>query len=139
VHQAGDLSASGQWRLRYDDEFLAQVHGHPDDFRDHLRGRDRGQEAIIEMLPQLVIVGGRPPWLAGVPETGDYPAQLGHRVAFRLRLAASELLKRGPARQAMLRGDGRLRVVQGGKLASGQAAFRLKLQVPQARPARQRT
>jgi hypothetical protein len=43
------------------------------------------------------------------------------------------LLERGPVRQAEFTGDGRLGVVQAGELARGQAAFRLELQVPQAR------
>jgi hypothetical protein len=71
------------------------------------------------MLSHLVIAGGRPARLAGVLETGDCPSQLHQRMAFLLGLVADELLERGPARQAMLPGDGRLRIVQRGKLASG--------------------
>ena len=123
--QAGDLNAGGQRRLANDDGLLAQVRGHAGDRRDQLAGRNRGQEVVIEMLSQLVIVGGCPHRFAGIPETGDHPSQLRQRAAFLLRLAADELLERGPVRQAMLPGDGRLRVVQGGKLASGQATFRL--------------
>src|SRR6266536_4110 len=55
----------------------------PDGLRHgQLAGRNRGQQLAIEMLSQLMIVGGGPGWLAGVPETGDHPLQLRQRVAF---------------------------------------------------------
>jgi hypothetical protein len=79
---------------------------------------------VAEMLSHLGIAGGGPPWLVGAGESGDYPPQLRQRVTFLLGLVA-EVLEPGPAGQAMLPGDDRLRVVQRGKLASGQAAFRL--------------
>jgi hypothetical protein len=79
---------------------------------------------VAEMPSHLGIVGPGPPVLVGSGETGDYPAQLRQRVTFLLGLFAAELQPR-PAGQAMLPGDSRLRVVQRGKLASGQAAFRL--------------
>src|ERR1039457_5732863 len=91
------------------------------------------------MLPQLMLAGRRPGLLVAVLEPGDQPSQLRQRMAFPLRLAADVLLQPGPALLAVLTGDGRLSVVQRGKLASGQAAFRLKLEVPQAWPTRQRT
>jgi hypothetical protein len=136
--QAGDLNAGGQQGLADDDEVLAQVCGHAGDHRDQVTGRKLGQETLAEMLSQLLIIGGCPARRTGIPETGDHPSQLRQRVTV-LRGPAAKLLESGPVRQAVLSCDGSLRVVQGREFASGQAAFRLELQVPQAGPIRQWT
>jgi hypothetical protein len=82
------------------------------------------------MLLHLLRSRSAPARLVGAAEPGDHPAQLGQHLAFRGRLLADALFERGPARLAVLPGDGELRVVQGGKFTRGQAAFRLELQVP---------
>jgi hypothetical protein len=46
---------------------------------------------------------------------------MGQHLAFRGGLLADALFERGPARLAVLPGDGELRVVQGGKFTRGQA------------------
>jgi hypothetical protein len=56
-----------------------------------------------------------------------------------VRVGLDELLEGGPAGLAVLAGDGRLRVVQGGELARGQAALGFEPEVAQIRPVRQRT
>jgi hypothetical protein len=116
----------GFQRRRSDhDEFAAQVRGHLADLFDQGAGRDHSQEAIVEMLPELVLLGSRPARGVGAGKTGDHPAQLGQGVAF--RRGGADLLQPGPAGQAMLPGDGRLGLMQGGEFARGQAAFRLEL------------
>jgi hypothetical protein len=80
-----------------------------------------------------------PARLARGAEPGDQPAKLRQDMAFRRGLLADALLERGPARLAVLPGDGQLGVVQGRKFTRGQAAFRLELQVPETRPGWQGT
>jgi hypothetical protein len=59
---------------------------------------------------------------------------------FRIRAGiADELLECGPARQAMLAGDGELRLVQRGEFTGRQPASCLQLQEAEARPAGKRT
>ena len=128
VPQAGQLDHGLEGRLADDAEFLAQVRGHLGERSGQVAGRHDGQEAVVEVVPELLLSGRRPAGFAGAGEPGDDPAQLGHGVA----VLGAGLLERGPVRQAELTGDGRLGVVQGGELARGQAAFRLELQVPQA-------
>ena len=94
---------------------------------------------LVEMLLQLKLAGGGPAGAAGPAEPVGYPSHLVQRMACGAGLTADELLERGPARLAVLPRDGHLRIVQGAEFPGGQAAFRLKLQVPQAWPARQRT
>jgi hypothetical protein len=51
-----------------------------------------------------------------------------------VRVGLDELLEGGPAGLAVFAGDGRLRVVQGGELTGGQAAFGFEPEVAQIRP-----
>ena len=53
-------------------------------------------------------------------------------MAFRLGLTADEFLEHGPARLAMLPGDGQLSFVEGGKLAGLHAPPGLDLEMPEA-------
>jgi len=131
-----DVPCAGQLDLRLDrdlpddGQLAVQVGGGAGDRLGELAGRDGGQEAVVEVLPELVVAGRRPARLAGVAEPLDDPADVGQGIAIR----DAGLLERGPARPAMLAGDGGLGVVQGGELPGGQAALGLELEVPQARP-----
>ena len=136
--QVGDLDLRGQRCLGGDDIRFAQVLSHSGDGRDQLAGRSPGQELLAEMLSQLADAWGHPVRASGIPESGRHPSQLRQHIAFLARPAVDELFQRGPARLAMLPRDGQLSLAQGGELSGGQAAFRLQLQVPQARPAGQR-
>src|SRR6185437_6855329 len=86
------------------------------------------QEAVVEVLPELVLTGRGPARLVGVAEPVDDPVDVGQGVALR----DAGLLERGPAGQAVLAGDGGLGIVQGGELPRGQAALGLELEVPEA-------
>jgi hypothetical protein len=136
--QAAEPHLGRQRGLGHDREFLAERRGRAGDGRAQLGSRARGQHFRREMLLHLVRPGGGPARLVGAAEPGDHPAQLGQHLAFRGGQLDDVLLQRGPARLAVLPGDGELRVVQGGKLTRGQAAFRLQLQVPETRPPGQR-
>ena len=133
ITDAGQLNVGVQRSLGDDDEVRAQVRGPLGDFPGQVGGRDDSQDAVIEMRAHFVIVRGGPAGRRSAGKPGDQPAQLGQSPAFRLTGRADLLFQRGPAGQAVLPRDGGLRLVQGGKFARGQAAFRLEPQVPQAR------
>jgi len=105
---ASQLDLDGQRRGVGYDVFLPQVRGHARDRLDQLVNADRGEELVVEVQPQFLIVRCRPARRAGVSEPGDDPSQLRQRTAFRLGLTADEDLERRPARLAMLPGDGNL-------------------------------
>ena len=122
-----------------DDEFLTETLRLPGQRRDQVAWWNLAQETVVEVLSHLFIRRSHPRRAVGTSEAGDHPAQLFDRVPGRTRLALEKLLERGPAGQAVLTGDSQLGLVQGGKLARGHAALRLKSQVPEAGPVRERT
>src|SRR5579859_1518961 len=125
-----------------DHRVAAQVRGHVADSLDQGGRRQHGQEALVEVLAELVVGGRGPARLVGLLEAVDDPAELVQGVAV-LSVAvfgvAHALLECGPGGQPVLAGDGDLGVVQGGELTRGEAAFGLELEVAKARPTGQRT
>ena len=88
----------------------------------------RSRNSLGEVLAQLA-VGGAAPGRRSAPPNRE----ITHRSCASagcpgfVEPALDELLERGPARQAVLAGDGQLSVVQGAELAGGQAALGFQL------------
>jgi hypothetical protein len=107
---------------------------------EDVAGEVLAQLTAGEVLAQLTVGGSRPARRVSTAEPGDQPPQLRERgMPELIEPAFDELLERGPARLAVLAGDGKLSVMEGSELAGGQAAPGFQLQVTEVRLTGKRT
>ena len=135
VAQAGQLDLRLVRRLPDDGQLGPQVGGALGERLGQAVGGKGSQEAVVEMLPELVVAGRGPARAVGVAEPADDPPHVGQgRAVLGVGSAGEQvtgLLKGGPAGQAVLAGDSRLGIVPGAELPRRLAALGLDLEVPQ--------
>jgi hypothetical protein len=119
----------------YVGEAFAQLLGHRAEQADQPVRWHEAQVPVVEMPAQLLVAGRCPLGSVSRGEAFDDPPQLREGMARGLDV----VLERGPARHPVFAGDGQLGLVECGELPGGEAAFRLELQVAEARPFGERT
>ena len=133
--QSVDLGAHAERGLPADGQRRAELPGHLGERAGQRRRRDQGQEVIVEVGAQLGLVRGGPARITGPAVPGQHPAHLTERGAWLAGPGVDGMLQHGPAGQAVLPGDGQLRVVQRAELTGGQPPFGLQLEEAQIGPA----